>query len=177
MQVGLAEHWNTGAFMSTAEKPNQQLSQGLENSGSLARYLERNASKADAADIFQESITRVLEQARQRPIQNPLAYAFTVARHMLMRLKVPAADPVDELICQRANPEEQVSQKQTVALLEQALQQMPALRREAFVLCRMEGKSRSEIARAMQISDDAVSKHVSRALADIQRLIDQHRSR
>ncbi|WP_337842717.1 sigma-70 family RNA polymerase sigma factor [Rheinheimera sp.] len=161
--------------MSTAEKPEPQPNQELENSGSLARYLERHASRADAADIFQESITRVLEQARQRPIQNPLAYAFTVARHMLMRLKTTAAESVDELVCQSANPEEQVSSQQTLALLEQALQQMPSQRRQAFVLYRMEGKSRSEIARLMQISDDAVSKHVSRALADIQRLIDQHR--
>jgi RNA polymerase sigma-70 factor (ECF subfamily) len=52
---------------------------------------------------------------------------------------------------------------------------MPPLRRQVFVLLRMEGKSRSDIAALLQISEDAVSKHVSRALADIQRLIDQSR--
>jgi RNA polymerase sigma-70 factor (ECF subfamily) len=60
-----------------------------------------------------------------------------------------------------------------VDLLSQALSAMPPLRRQVFVLLRMEGKSRSEIATLLQISEDAVSKHVSRALADIQRLLDQ----
>ena len=44
-----------------------ELHQALKNAAPLARYLEKNASSADAADIFQESIARVLEQARQKP--------------------------------------------------------------------------------------------------------------
>ena len=152
-----------------------ELHQALKNAAPLARYLEKNASSADAADIFQESIARVLEQARQRPILNPLAYAFTVARHMLMRLKPVQAEEPDQVLCQSANPEEMASMQQTVDLFSQALAAMPTLRRQVFVLFRMEGKSRSDIAALLQISEDAVSKHVSRALADIQRLIDQSR--
>ena len=161
--------------MSIVEKPEQDVHQVLKNAAPLARYLERNASSADAADIFQESIARVLEQAKQRPILNPLAYAFTVARHMLMRLKPVQAEDPDEVVCQSANPEEMASMQQTVDLFSQALAAMPTLRRQVFVLFRMEGKSRSDIAALLQISEDAVSKHVSRALADIQRLIDQSR--
>jgi len=160
--------------MSIVEKPDQDVHQALQNAAPLARYLERNASSADAADIFQESIARVLEQARQRPILNPLAYAFTVARHMLMRLKPVSAEEPDEVVCQSANPEEMASMQQTVGLFSQALDAMPPLRRQVFVLYRMEGKSRSSIAALLQISEDSVSKHVSRALADIQRLIDRH---
>ncbi len=51
--------------MSIVEKPEQDVHQALKNAAPLARYLERNASSADAADIFQESIARVLEQAKQ----------------------------------------------------------------------------------------------------------------
>jgi RNA polymerase sigma-70 factor (ECF subfamily) len=117
----------------------------------------------------------VLEQAKQRPILNPLAYAFTVARHMLMRLKPFQAEEADEVVCQSANPEEMASMQQTVHRFSQALAAMPSLRRQVFVLFRMEGKSRSDIAALLQISEDAVSKHVSRALADIQRSLDQRR--
>ncbi len=159
--------------MSVVEKQQLDVHQALKNADPLARYLQRNASSADAADIFQESVTRVLEQAKQRPILNPLAYAFTVARHMLMRLKPTQAEEPDQLLCQSANPEEMASMQQTVDLLSQALSVMPSLRRQVFVLMRMEGKSRSEIAALLQISEDAVSKHISRALADIQRLLDQ----
>ncbi|WP_053425842.1 sigma-70 family RNA polymerase sigma factor [Rheinheimera sp. KL1] len=159
--------------MSVVEKLQQDMHQALKNSGPLVRYLQRNASSADAADIFQESIVRVLEQAKHRPILNPLAYAFTVARHMLMRLKPAQTEEPDLQPCQSANPEEMASMQQTVDLLSQALSAMPPLRRQVFVLLRMEGKSRSEIAALLQISEDAVSKHVSRALADIQRLLDQ----
>jgi RNA polymerase sigma-70 factor (ECF subfamily) len=159
--------------MSVVEKQQQDVHQALKNADPLARYLQRNASSADAADIFQESVTRVLEQSRQRPILNPLAYAFTVARHMLMRLKPAQAEEPDLQPCQSANPEEMASMQQTVDLLSQALAAMPTLRRQVFVLLRMEGKSRSDIAALLQISEDAVSKHISRALADIQRLLDQ----
>lgn len=159
--------------MSVVEKQQLDVHQALKNADPLARYLQRNASSADAADIFQESVTRVLEQAKQRPILNPLAYAFTVARHMLMRLKPTQAEEPDQLLCQSANPEEMASMQQTVDLLSQALAAMPTLRRQVFVLLRMEGKSRSDIAALLQISEDAVSKHISRALADIQRLLDQ----
>lgn len=159
--------------MSVVEKQQQDVHQALKNADPLARYLQRNASSADAADIFQESVTRVLEQAKQRPILNPLAYAFTVARHMLMRLKPAQAEEPDLQPCQSANPEEMASMQQTVDLLSQALAAMPTLRRQVFVLLRMEGKSRSDIAALLQISEDAVSKHISRALADIQRLLDQ----
>ena len=159
--------------MSVVEKQQQDVHQALKNADPLARYLQRNASSADAADIFQESVTRVLEQSRQRPILNPLAYAFPVARHMLMRLKPAQAEEPDLQPCQSANPEEMASMQQTVDLLSQALAAMPTLRRQVFVLLRMEGKSRSDIAALLQISEDAVSKHISRALADIQRLLDQ----
>lgn len=162
--------------VSGVNKSEPELHQALKNAAPLARYLEKNASSADAADIFQESIARVLEQARQKPVLNPLAYAFTVARHMLMRLKPLPAEQPDELACQSANPEEMVSLQQTVALFSQALAAMPALRRQVFVLYRMEGKSRSCIAALLQISEEAVSKHVSRALADIQRHIDKQRA-
>ncbi len=160
--------------MSSLEKPDPELHQVLKNTAPLAGYLAKNASSADAADIFQESIARVLEQARQKPLLNPLAYAFTVARHMLMRLKPVTAEEPDELACQSANPEEMASMQQTVALFNQALAAMPALRRQVFVLYRMEGKSRSSIASLLQISEDAVAKHISRALADIQRLRDRN---
>ena len=160
--------------MSIREKPVPQATV-LENTEPLLRYLQKNASSADAADIFQEAVTRVLEQTRQKPILNPLAYAFTVARHLLMRIRNQPAEQPDELVCQSANPEEMASMQQTIDLFGQTLAAMPALRRQVFVLYRVEGKSRSHIATLLQISEEAVSKHVSRALADIQRQIDQQR--
>jgi RNA polymerase sigma-70 factor (ECF subfamily) len=162
--------------MSSLEKPEHKLHHLLKDAAPLARYLQKNASSADAADIFQESIARVLEQARQKPLLNPLAYAFTVARHMLLRLKALPAEQPDELACQSANPEEMASMQQTVELVSQTLAAMPALRRQVFVLYRMEGKSRSSIAALLQISEEAVAKHVSRALADIQRRLDRQRA-
>jgi len=160
--------------MSIREKPVPQATV-LENTEPLLRYLQKNANSADAADIFQEAVTRVLEQTRHKPILNPLAYAFTVARHLLMRIRNHPAEQPDELVCQSANPEEMASMQQTVELFGQTLAAMPALRRRVFVLYRVEGKSRSHIATLLQISEEAVSKHVSRALADIQRQIDQQR--
>jgi DNA-directed RNA polymerase specialized sigma24 family protein len=38
----------------------------------------------------------------------------------------------------------------------------------------MKGESRLEIANALNISEDAVKKHISRALGDLQRFVDEH---
>lgn len=93
-----------------------------------------------------------------------------------MRLKALPAEHPDELACQSANPEDMAILQQTIEQFEQTLAKMPELRRQVFVLYRVEGKSRTCIAALLKISEDAVSKHVSRALADIQRVLDQHKA-
>ncbi|MEC7825117.1 MAG: sigma-70 family RNA polymerase sigma factor [Pseudomonadota bacterium] len=142
----------------------------------LNRYLNRHANSADeAADIYQESILRVLEQSRRHRIDNPLAYAIRVARNLLSaRGHKEDSDDIDSIACSRYAPADHVEHAQTCAQLSDVLENMPPLRKKVFILRRVEGESRQQIARQLDISVDAVSKHLSRAMADVQLYLDRH---
>lgn len=145
----------------------------VEGSSRIKRYLSRHTADAsEAADFYQESIARVLEQAREQPIRNPVAYAIRVARNLIINRPAPGYDDEREVACPGPSPEEGASYAQHVELLTRALESMPPLRRSVFIRRRLHGDSRATIARDLEISEEAVKKHISRALCDLQRLLD-----
>lgn len=60
-----------------------------------------------------------------------------------------------------------VEAKQYEALLQQAIASLPAQRREAFILCRQQGKSYEEAAALMNISRNTLKQHLSLAVKSI----------
>ena len=155
------------------EEVRQQLADG---SGLLKRYLHRHTSDpADAADLYQESILRVLEQARGRAIHNPIAYAFRVARNLIInrpRAEMVSSEELDELACHLPTPEDALNHSRNVEYMHQLLSTMPPLRREVLIRRRLHGESREHIAQALGLSEEAVKKHMTRALSDVQRFLD-----
>ncbi|MBU3020671.1 RNA polymerase sigma factor [Aestuariibacter sp. A3R04] len=145
----------------------------IDNQQQLCGYVKRHAlNPDDAIDVYQESIVRVLEQARKTELKNPLAYAIRVARNLLLRNNQQEYDDLDSVECQRATPETQLHHVQRLKLVEEALQTMPELRRRVFTLRRINGKSVEEISNMLTMNEAAVSKHIVRAMADIQRYLD-----
>ncbi|QIL91643.1 RNA polymerase sigma factor [Microbulbifer harenosus] len=148
----------------------------IEGAPRLKRFVQRHADNAtDVADLYQESITRVLEQAREQRINNPVAYAIRIARNLIINRGPVAHAEETEMVCPGPSPEENTSRQQQLQEILTILETMPALRREVFIRRRLDGESREEIARALGISVEAVKKHISRALADIQRALDEGR--
>ncbi|QEY11344.1 RNA polymerase sigma factor [Cellvibrio sp. KY-YJ-3] len=146
--------------------------------GPLKRYIQRIApNSSDAADIYQESILRVIEQARTQPLRNPLAYAVRIARNLLLsgKRQTLSLETLDDLSSPLPCPEERTSQRQRAELLTGFLATMPVQRREVLIRRRLQGESREQIAAAMGLSEAAVKKHMTRALADLQRFLDNHR--
>lgn len=162
--------------VSVQEHIHQEL---LEGSDLLKRYLNRHAADAtDAADFYQEAIARVLEQAQERTIHNPLGYAFRVARNLIINKPKSSYGKPDELellVCSAPSPEESLSRAQRLLVLGRVLNAMPPLRQKVFVRRRLHGESREQIAKALGISQESVKKHMSRALADLQRHLDKNR--
>ena len=159
--------------------PTPELDERLtSNSGPLKRYIRKiTPNSSDVADIYQESILRVIEQARAQPLRNPLAYAVRIARNLVIgrtKHQPLALDEIDDLHCPKPCPEEHTSQTQRAQLLEAFLATMPKQRREVLIRRRLRGESREQIAAAMELSEEAVKKHMTRALADLQRFIDQN---
>ena len=62
------------------------------------------------------------------------------------------------------NPEVQLAQAQTLKLIEQALERLPARQREAFLLRYWEELDVAETAAAMGCSEGSVKTHCSRAV-------------
>lgn len=71
---------------------------------------------------------------------------------------IPADDPAYE-----TRPERLLAQEQTLQLIEQGLQQLPARQREAFILRYWEELNVAETAEVMGCSEGSVKTHCSRA--------------
>ena len=157
-----------------SDKASSPSLQALINSKVLKQYLHRHsASSEEAADVYQESIARVLEQSRGSVIDNPLAYAFRVARNLLAKRRTHETCDIEEQHCYRQNPELYLETQQRIELISEVINAMPEQRRRVFEMRRIEGQSRQDIAARLNISAEAVTKHISRAMTDIQLQLDK----
>lgn len=143
----------------------------------LLTYVRRRIREPEQAeDIVQEVIMRVIEQEGRQVIDQPLAYAFRVADsviHGRARRTAPDTGPVDvELACALPLADEVLDYRQRFGRFQAALAALPPQRRAVFVERHLEGKSRSQIAEEMNISVEAVKKHLVRAMVDLAGCID-----
>lgn len=69
------------------------------------------------------------------------------------------------------NPERQAFSEELRRLLEEAIDSLPEGMREVFVLREVEGLSTSEVAAALDVSDDVVKTRLSRARAALRRVL------
>jgi RNA polymerase sigma-70 factor (ECF subfamily) len=65
------------------------------------------------------------------------------------------------------DPESKVITEQKLELVKQALDELPPLRRKVFELRRLEGLSREEISLKLDMSQESVKKHITRAMTQI----------
>lgn len=155
--------------------------------GDLRRHLAHELRDPHhAADIAQSSFERVLAHARRGPqaaaapaIESPRALLFRVARNLCIdefRRRKTAQDWASQHAAvggqQQTAPssEYHAAQRQVLARVVQAIEQLPPRRREVFLLFRAYGHSRAEIAAQLQITEMAVAKHLVRAAVDCSRV-------
>ena len=74
----------------------------------------------------------------------------------------------------RVEPEAQLEQHQTMALIEDALTKLPARQREAFVMRYWEDMDVAETALAMGCSQGSVKTHCSRAVRALAATLEKH---
>ncbi|MFK3860815.1 RNA polymerase sigma factor [Pseudoalteromonas rhizosphaerae] len=123
----------------------------------------------DEADVFQETFATVIEQDKHKKIDNPLAYAVTVARHFAWKLSAKKSEPYDETLDTRESEciEQRYSQHQQISTIQTVLKNMPPMRQQVFIRRRLYNQSREHIAKELGLSEDAVKKHINRALAQL----------
>ena len=141
-----------------------------------------------ALDIVQDSMMRLAEKYGDKPkdelpllfqriLQNAIRDHFRRSRTRMGHIislsafegdEDDPADPlelieVDQEINPFSTPSEALSQAETLALIEEALQALPPRQREAFLLRYWEGLDIAETAAVMGCSEGSVKTHCSRA--------------
>ncbi|WP_343525381.1 sigma-70 family RNA polymerase sigma factor [Sphingomonas sp.] len=159
-------------------EPGAWMAEGRER---LLTYVRRRLRDPEQAeDVVQEAIMRVIEQERKQVIEQPLAYAFRVAdsvihnrgreRGWARATDHASVDP--DIACAMPLADEVLDYRQRFDRFRTALSRLPAQRRAVFVERHLEGKSRQQIAEEMEISVEAVKKHLARAMVDLAGCID-----
>ncbi len=130
----------------------------------------------DVADIVQESFLRLSQYPQPETIQNPRAFLFqtaanlTVDRHRRRetRERFDEAGAEIELVADASQcPERYWQVQQQLDKFSAWLDELPELRRHAFVLYRVEGCSHAEIAARLGISVRCSERYVMLAMQHI----------
>jgi RNA polymerase sigma-70 factor (ECF subfamily) len=137
----------------------------------LARFGSVDQDQVD--DLVQETYTVLATRAEVYSIRSPRAYAFQVAKSILLqelrRSRVVAIGSVADLEAlghptDLPDPEQEAIGRDELARVARAIAAMPGQTRRAFQLRRVEGLSQREIAAELGLSENTVEKHIMRAI-------------
>ena len=149
----------------------------------LCRYVrgQFGAGPPEPEDVVQSTFAR-FAAADTACIENPQAFLYTTARHLVIdyrrrALRGRAYEQVLEASSPEASvyelsPENVLLQTERFRILAEALERMPLRRRRLVLLNRFEGLSYGEIGERFGMSAENVRKHIERTLAECLRALD-----
>lgn len=143
------------------------------------------AAKAgeDSADLVQEAFLRTAEAGRTSNIGSPFGFVLRVARNGVvdrLRSHTRWAKLMSEPISQDHWPDPSPDAERRVIASERlqralaCVDAMPPRRREVFLLHRLEGLTYVKIAKRLGISPKTVEDHMSAAMLQLSRGMDQY---
>ncbi len=141
----------------------------------LRRFLSvRLGNAADVSDLAQEVFLRLLRVEQHGTIQNPEAYLFTIASHVVhqhtvRRSNEPLSVDIGEVFAELKtladdDPTAQAENEQRLEGLERILAQLPPRVATALVLHRIGGYSVQEIGERLGVSRETAKKYLARAV-------------
>ncbi|BAN48027.1 sigma-70 family RNA polymerase sigma factor [Metapseudomonas resinovorans] len=139
----------------------------------LVKYLTSTLGDRHlASDVAHDAYLRVLERARQDAIEQPRAFLYRTAINLSIdehrRRLVRRSEPLEVLEQEEGprvhSPQTTLYQKQRLDMVERALEELPAVCRDAFLLRKIEGMAHGEIAERLDISKGMVEKHIVNAM-------------
>ena len=122
---------------------------------------------------MQEALLRTLNRNNTSEIENLQAYINQVAKSVMYsdwqknKSQQNNTDDIELFTDENRDPEAQSITEQKLDLVKNALQELPPLRRNVFKLRRIDGLSREEIAKQLNMSQESVKKHITRAMIQI----------
>lgn len=134
--------------------------------------LRRTRSPSLADDVLQETWLRASTSGAAMP-DNPRAYLYRMAGNLLIdhvrKHGTEAQAPAEIGLAERLAspdpaPDAVVGARQELAILAQAVDELPAQCRRVFLLYRGQGLTMRQVALRLGISQKTVEKHIARAM-------------
>lgn len=151
--------------------------------GRLLRLFARHGARNDAADLVQESFARLAGAWTKRgtPIERPDGYLSTIAFNLLRdrarnALRCPLAwhVPLDEVPVTGYDPIAALEARDQLKRLQASLARLSPKTRSIFLAHRRDGVSYKDIANQTGLSVKAIERHMSKAIAYIDRVRRAH---
>jgi RNA polymerase sigma factor (sigma-70 family) len=150
----------------------------------MSFFLRRIRDRAQAEDLTQEVLVRIISVCDGDLIENAESYVFKAAanllrdhRRRLLRNPTLSSRPIEEAIADEArnhlvedrSPERVLIGETTLSEVLQALNELSELTRNVFILFRLESMKQKEIAALYGIGQSTVEKHVMKAVLHLVR--------
>ena len=142
--------------------------------GSLRSYLHGAFPKVgDVDDVVQESYLRMWRLKAALPLRSARAFLFTVARRLALdTLRHERASPVSgiahletlQIIDDATDVAEDVGRRERIAILSDAIADLPTRCREVFILHKIQGHSRRETAARLGLAEKTVEVQTANAM-------------
>ncbi|CAN2535553.1 putative+RNA+polymerase+sigma+factor+FecI [Methylocapsa aurea] len=142
------------------------------HSRALLRFLTRRVGAADAPDLAQETMMRVLRYSERVEVREAASLlrstAANLARDHARRLALENRTfvhglEIDDLFPGASSPEARLEAEEAMKRFSSALDALPPRCRQVFVMRRFEDLHQEEIARRLGISRNMVEKHLRAA--------------
>lgn len=140
----------------------------------LARSIARIVRPDDIEDIVQETFLRCYQASARTAVRHPRSFMLTTARNLALNHIARADNRVvggvglfeeSATPLYREEPADDGSEVQErFLLLCRAVRALPVQCRRAFVLKKVYGLSRKEIATYMKLSESTVQKHIAKGM-------------
>ena len=148
-----------------------------EYGAALKRYFERRCNSPEIArDLVQEVYLRLAARAGKGEIENPRAYLMQTASSVFadfLRKKQSSRQADHEEYHEAAHspegfsPQRVLEGREAVMRVVEALKTLPPRTRQIYLLCRVDGMKRKDVASRLGISVSGVDKHLIAATKKI----------
>lgn len=139
-------------------------------SHSLRSYIRKLVSReSDVDDVIHDTYIKMADV--KQSIEEPVHYAHRVAKnivHDMHRQQFRQHHVLeDEPACDKSELDDVMEHAQRIELYQRIVSRMPKIRREVFILYRVKGQEKQEIAQQLGLSMNSVDKHITRALTTL----------
>jgi len=147
----------------------------------LMEYLQHNwRNRSDIYDFRQEVYMRLYQAALKEIPDRPKQFLFATARNLLIdRVRHAQIVPIEavsdlealEVAADAPLPDRTLLARDELRHLQSALDRLTPRCRQAIILARIDGLSRSEIAARMGVSESVVSNYLSAGIRNLVELL------